>query len=211
MSHGAPDVGRMAAVTKGTAPFEAEPAVPTDPGPRVSTLRGAGVDVDVRRVGRVVVGLLVIGLAVSVVVLFVAAAHRNQQIDELHSRGVPVEVTVSGCMGLLGGSGSNAAGYQCSGTYTLGKHRYTEAIPGDTFHRVGAKIASIAVPGDPALLTTARAAAGERSSAKVYILPSSLAVVLVVGMAALIVVPRRRRAPSSTAVPPVPPVPPVSA
>jgi hypothetical protein len=149
-------------------------------------------------VGRVVVGLLLVGLAVLVVVLFVAGAHRNQQIDELHGRGVHVEVTVSGCMGLLGGSGSNAAGYQCSGTYTLAGHRYQEAIPGDTFYRVGTRIPSVAVPGDPALLTPARAAAGERSSAKVFFLPGVLALVLVVMMAAIVVVPRRGRTRPST-------------
>ena len=94
-------------------------------------------------------------LAVLVVVFTVAGVHSNNQTDALHDHGVPVTFTVTGCLGLLGGSGSNAAGYSCHGTYALDGHRYTEALPGTAFHRPGAAVAAVAVPGDPALVSPA--------------------------------------------------------
>jgi len=159
----------------------------------LTTLRGAGVDVDVGRVVRVLVGLVAVTLAVLVVILFVAGVHRNNQITELHQRGVAVEVRVSGCLGLLGGSGSNAAGYQCRGSYALDGHTYNEAIPGDTLHPPGTKLRAVAVPGDPALLATAGAVAAEHASGRVFILPAVLLVVLVALAGAVVVTTRRRR------------------
>ena len=47
------------------------------------------------------VGLVLVTLAVVTIVLFVAAAHRNAQVDVLHTRGAPVTVTVTGCLGEL--------------------------------------------------------------------------------------------------------------
>jgi hypothetical protein len=158
----------------------------------LTTLRGAGVDVDVGRVVRVLVGLVAVTLAVLVVILFLAGVHRNDQITELHRRGVAVEVTVSGCMGLLGGSGSNAAGYQCRGSYTLDGHTYTEAIPGDTLHPPGTRLRAVAVPGDPALLSTAGAVAAEHASGRVFVLPAVLLAALVALAAAVIARTRRR-------------------
>ena len=68
----------------------------------IMTLRGAGVVTDVRRVGRIAVGLCLVGLAVLVVVLFVAGVDKNAQITRLHRDGVPVTVTSTGCTGPLG-------------------------------------------------------------------------------------------------------------
>ncbi|HMK62757.1 MAG TPA: hypothetical protein VK386_03975, partial [Acidimicrobiales bacterium] len=80
---------------------------------RVGTLRGAPVDVDLHLVGRVAAFLGVLVLAFSVIVLFLAGAHRNAQLNLLRQRGVPVTMTVTNCLELLGGSGSNGAGYSC--------------------------------------------------------------------------------------------------
>ncbi len=85
-----------------------------------------------RRVTRVAVGLALAGLAVVAGVLLVAGYQKNSQIDNLRAHGVPVELTVTHCLGLMGGSGSNLAGYDCSGTYTVGGHVFTEDIPGNT-------------------------------------------------------------------------------
>ncbi len=190
-----------------TVPGSAPDGAPTAsvstrrPDAPVSTLRGAGVDVDGRRVGRAIVALCLVGLAVLVVILFMAAVNRNDQVAELHQRGVPVVVTVSGCQGLLGGSGSNAAGYQCRGSFTQGGHRYSEPIPGDTFHRPGSTIQARAVPGDPALVAPTSAVAGEHPSWRVFVLPTVLLVVLLLLTAAVIAVRRsaiRRARRSST-------------
>ena len=174
--HPATDGGRAAMTT---GPGTAEQ--------RIGRLRGAGVGtVDARRLGRTVVALLMVVLAVLVVVLYVAGARKNAQITSLRQDGVPVVVTVTGCEGQLGGSGSNAAGYTCQGRYRLDGRAYVETIPGDTRLDPGTRIPAVAVPGDPSLVSPAATVAGERPSATVYVLPSVLlAALLLVGGGAL--------------------------
>ena len=150
------------------------------------------MEVDARLLGRVVgVGCLV-ALAVLVVVLFVAGVHKNAQITSLRQHGVDVVVTVSGCTGLLGGSGSNPVGYACHGTLTMQGHRYDEAIPGDALYPPGARIRAVAAPGDPPLLSTRRAVESEHASWRVFILPAVLAVVLVLLVGAVVLGRRRK-------------------
>ncbi|MGA2035977.1 MAG: hypothetical protein ABSH04_00090, partial [Acidimicrobiales bacterium] len=74
-------------------------------GAPIMTLRGASVAVDARRVGRVVVGVCLVALAALVLVLFLAGIQKNAQINRLRKHGVAIDVTVSGCLGLMGGSG----------------------------------------------------------------------------------------------------------
>ena len=174
--------------TNGLAPPVPEPAPGGDG--RIGTLRGAGVQIDGRRVARVLVAIVIATLAVLVVVFTVVGIHKNDQIDHLHNQGVPVSFTVSGCLGLLGGSGSNAAGYSCHGTYVLHGHRYTEPLPGSVFHKPGTKVPSVAVPGDPALVSPRYIIDTQHASNGVYILPAVLMVVLVVLVAVVLL--RRR-------------------
>ena len=107
---------------------------------RVSTLRGAGVQtIDRRRMLWLGLVTLIVGLVAVSVVLFVAGAKKNAQIDDLKHNGVPVEVTITGCQGLLGGSGSNAAGYDCRGTFTLNGQHVDAAIPGSSLLSPGTR------------------------------------------------------------------------
>jgi hypothetical protein len=171
----------------------------------VSTLRGAGVNYDARKVGRVVVGLCLLTLAVLVVIFTVAGFHKNSQINQLHDDGVPVTVTITHCFGLMGGSGSNAAGYSCSGSFTLHGSRYTESLPGTAFHHLGSHVPATVVPNDPALVSPNGILKTEHSSSSVFVLPLILLVVLLL-LVALVVLLRRRTA--RTAPPPAPdPVP----
>jgi hypothetical protein len=158
----------------------------------VSRLRGASASVDPHRAARVAVGVILAGLLVLTVVFTLVGQHKNQQIDELRGRGVPVTYTVTACQELLGGSGSNGAGFTCTGTYTLDGHRYSEPLPGTTAHAPGATVTAIAVPGDPRLMSTAAIVRSEHSSASVYVLPAVFfgLFVLVIGAVAL---QRRRR------------------
>jgi len=165
-------------------------------GAALTTLRGAGVQVDVRRAGRVVVAVCLVALAMVAVVLLVAGIHKNAQINDLRQHGVDVNVTVTGCLGLLGGSGSNPAGYACTGTFTLGGHRYSEDIPGNALRTPGTKVSAVAVAGDPPLLDTPHTVATEHASASVFIVPVILLVVLVLLVGGLMV---RRRHLSGTA------------
>src|SRR5271155_5237575 len=130
----------------------------------LTTLRGATVDVDVRRAARVIFVILLTALAAIVVSLFVADANTNAEITSLQRHGVPVKITVTGCDALLGGSGSNAAGYRCRGSFELDGHRYQETLPGDSLYAPGAKVKVIAAENDPGLIATVHQARSERAS-----------------------------------------------
>ena len=140
----------------------------------LTSLRAGSVDIDARRIGRAIGVLLLAALIVVAVVLAVAGAQKNSQINRLRRDGVPVTITVSSCLGLLGGSGSNAAGYTCRGSFTAAGHRYTEGIPGDTLYPPGTTIRAVRVPGDPALVTPLTVLATEQASWRVYLLPAIL-------------------------------------
>ena len=170
-----------------------DPAITVTSFEPVSTLRGAGVEVDACRAGRVAAGVCLAALAVSVIALFAAGVHKNAQITGLRTHGVQVKVTVTGCMGLLGGSGSNAAGYTCRGTYTMGGVRYDEVIPGDTLRPPGTTLRGVTVPGDPSLLSTARIVDAEHASWSVFVLPAILLTLLVLVAGTLLL--RRIRVP----------------
>jgi hypothetical protein len=170
---------------------------PANPGPRepLTTLRGAGANVDVRRAGQVVVALVLATCAVLAVVFLVAGIDKNRQIDELRNDGVRVAFTVTSCQGLLGGSGSNPVGYACRGTYRLGGHTYSEALPGTALFAPGASVKVVAVPSDPGLVSPVAMVESEHTSSRVFVLPAVLFVAFVVGVAAVLL--RRRRAVTS--------------
>lgn len=159
----------------------------TDPAAPLSALRGAGVSVDARRVGRVTMALCLATLAIVAVVLFIAGAQKNAQISELRTEGVTIKVTVTGCMGLLGGSGSNAAGYACRGTYTFRGHRYDEAIPGNVNLIPHSTLPVVIARGEPTLVSTVEAVRREHPSWRVFIVPAVLALLVVVAIALLLV------------------------
>lgn len=163
----------------------------------VSTLRGASAAVDPRRAGQVVVGLILAGLAVVGIVFIVVGINKNDQINELKSQGVHVTYVVSKCLGQLGGSGSNAVGYSCQGSYEIGGHRYVETLPGSSSYGPGARVDAIAVPSDPTLLSTPAILASEQSSWTVFILPIVLLGAFVVLLLVVVVVRRRRAQPAS--------------
>ena len=179
------------------SPTQPDPA--PDSGDRVAPLRGAGVQISGRQVARVLLGTMLATLAVLVVVFTLTGFHNNQQIDELQNQGVPVAVTVTTCQGLLGGSGSNAAGYTCRGTYEIGGHRYNETLPGTSLHAPGALVRAVAVPSDPRLVSPVSVVADEHASTSVYILPAVLFVVLVV---VLVLVGLRRHSTGGRSAPP---------
>jgi hypothetical protein len=176
-----------------TAPQERTPSSPnSSPSEPLSTLRGAGVNYDARRVGQVAVGLCMLTLAILVILFTVAGVHKNNQISELHHDGVSVTVTVTNCLGLMGGSGSNAAGYSCTGSFTIHGTRYTESLPGTAFHNIGSTVPATVVPSDPALVSPDTILKSEHTSLNVFILPLVMFVVLA-GLVAMIVLVRRRR------------------
>ncbi|HEV8064166.1 MAG TPA: hypothetical protein VGP46_05010, partial [Acidimicrobiales bacterium] len=108
-----------------------------------------------------------------------------------------VEITVTGCQGLLGGSGSNAAGYACRGSYSLDGRHVDEPLPGSTLYSPGSLISGVAVPGDPSLVVPDRILVTEHASDEAFILPLGLSAgsLLFAGIA----IRRRRRGRSGLA------------
>lgn len=142
---------------------------------------------DSRLIGRVVVGLALGTIAAVAIVLLVAGFQKNAQINSLRTHGVPVEATVTGCVGLIGGSGSNPAGYNCTASYTVGGHHYSEGLPGDALVPPGSTVHGVTVPGDPALFSTPQAVAAERASWRVLYAPAILLAVLLLLVGVLVI------------------------
>jgi hypothetical protein len=118
--------------------------------------------------------------AVIIVVTFISAANDNARIDRLKSKGVSVTVTVSSCVGNIGGSGSNAAGYTCRGSYRIDGTRYEEVIGSKTTQSsAGATVRGVADPNRPSTVELASAVARSKSSGSVYVVPTVLALVFV--------------------------------
>jgi hypothetical protein len=159
------------------------------PGP-VSMLRGARIEIDGARVGRALAAAVLAAFAVFAVVFFVVGAHKNAQINELRRHGVPVELTVTKCQGLMGGSGSNLAGYTCAGTFRFDGRLFDEPIPGTAEFGPGTKVAVVTAANGSGLFAPIGVLAAERSSWKVFILPAALALVFALLAGALLL--RRR-------------------
>jgi hypothetical protein len=149
----------------------------------------------------VAVGLCLATLAVLVGVLTVAGVGRNSQFNQLHHDGVPVTVTVTHCFGLMGGSGSNAAGYSCTGSFTIHGAHYTESLPGTGFHAVGSTVAATVVPRDPALVSPNTVLRSEHASMSVFLLPLILLVVLALLVVLIVFVRTRQRDRTAAATP----------
>lgn len=158
----------------------------------VTTLRGAGVEVSRRTVRRVIVTVTLVAMVGGAIALAIAGAHRNAQINQLRHDGVVVTVNVTRCQGLLGGSGSNAAGYTCKGAFTMHGQRYLVTVPGLSLHVQGSRVRLVTVPGDPTLVGTPSTVAIEHASWGVFIAPAILLVMAALLATALLV--RRRRA-----------------
>jgi hypothetical protein len=166
---------------------------------RVGRLRGPEVHVDVRRTTRIVVGVGIAVVLVLAVVLFVVALNQNSEVKGLQQRGAPVDVTVSACIGNASGSGSTAAGYTCTGSFTFRDRRYVETIGGLTsFVAPGTVVAGVTDPLDPHVVFTAHSVATTRDSAAAFVAPILLAVLLVGSIVVLVVVRRRRPGPAPT-------------
>lgn len=151
----------------------------------LTTLRGAPAGGgNPRRVARVAVMVVLVAILVTAGALVVVGARKNAQVSELRRDGVRVEVTVTGCLGLLGGSGSNAAGYACRGVYRFDDRRYEEAIPGSELRGPGSTLTGIVARDDPALFTTPAVLRAEHPSWRVFLAPAVLALadLLLVGL-----------------------------
>ena len=120
--------------------------------------------------------IVVVGLLAIAVGLAVAARQSNARADRLRHHGVTVVATVTTCLGELGGSGSNAAGYTCRGRFRLDGTVYDEVLPGSDQRVPGAQLDLVSDPGHPHDLATAAQVASLEPGPGAYGLPVGLAV-----------------------------------
>ncbi|HLK42253.1 MAG TPA: hypothetical protein VKV34_02845 [Thermoleophilia bacterium] len=153
-------------------------------GEPIAVLRGAGVSSDTRRVSAALAGLVVVALVASGVTLLVANFERKAQLDLLRHHGVAVTIDVTACRGLLGGSGSNLAGFACVGTYRLGGRSYVVKVPGTAAHSPGERVAAVAVVSEPGLVSTRQLLAGHATASSEVVAVVLLAVALALGLLA---------------------------
>jgi len=175
------------------------PDEPASTGERVGSLRGA----DALGVGpgfwQVAGGLGIVAVAVFVVVSFVSANNDNARIARMKDHGIAVVVTVTDCIGNLGGSGSNAANYTCTGTYRAHDVVYREVIGAlTTFSSPGTHIAAIADPSRPSTVELTSAVMSSTASTGRFVVPGLLAVALIGLLGAYARLLARRRVPQSS-------------
>jgi hypothetical protein len=145
----------------------------------VAMLRGAPVEVNTQRVMQMVSALIVATLAVTTVTFFLSGVHRNSDVSNLQQHGVSVTVTVTTCVGELGGSGSTLADYRCEGTFILGGQRRRDIIPGHIFRATGSTVTLVTATNNLGLLATTTQVMNEKSSSAVFILPTTFLAVLI--------------------------------
>jgi hypothetical protein len=142
-------------------------------------IRGGGGVVDPRRLFRVLIGLAIGVLAVLVVVLAIQAANKNSRIDGLQRRGVPVDVTVTSCLGILSGTGITVTSFQCSGSFNLAGHTYNALIAGSNAnHQAGDVVKAVADPKHPTSVSLPSSLEKQQSSWRAFIGAGVLFVVL---------------------------------
>jgi len=146
-----------------------------------ASLRGPGARNVDGRFWFVAGAALLAVFAVIIVVSFISATNDNARIDRLKDHGVAVRVTVTSCVGNIGGSGSNAAGYTCHGSYSVHGVRYDEVIGSKTtFSTTGTHVRAIADPERPSTIEVASSVAKSSSSHSVYLVPSLLTLLFLV-------------------------------
>ena len=157
--------------------------------PHVIALRGP-TPASIGRNSWLIAGVLgLVVLAAFIVVSFISAINANSAIERMKTHGVPVAVTVGDCIGNIGGSGSNSAGFTCRGSYEVAGVAFHEVIGSmSTFSKSGTIVSGVADPNRHSTVELATAVRETSPSATAYI-PS---VVLAALLGALILLLRRR-------------------
>ena len=129
------------------------------------TQAGGGAQVAPWLLATILIWLLVVVLAGLAVYFAVAGSSESSRLSTLRQRGVPVTATVTGCVAIGSGIGMGVEYWQCQGSYSLAGQSFTEVINGSRAQLdTGQRVAAIAVPGEPSLLSTVSSARGSGSS-----------------------------------------------
>ncbi len=161
---------------------------------RVGALRGSSA-VGIGRSFWVYAGALgLLIIAAAVVISFVSASNDNARIDRMKSHGIAVTVTVDSCIGNLGGSGSNGAGFTCHGDYRVDGVTYHEPIGSlQTFSAPGTRVSAVVDPSQHGTVVVSSAIRRSSASNGVYLAPGLLAAAFLLLVAFYLRVVRRSR------------------
>jgi len=152
----------------------------TPPSDRVVSLRGPEVASIERQVWHRFVAVALALSFAALIVNVVSTAHDNSRIERMKTHGIAVSVTVTRCIGNVGGSGSNGAGYRCHGDYSIAGITYHELIGSmTTFAASGTKVNSVADPSKPTTVILASALEKSTASSAAYVPAGLFAIVLV--------------------------------
>ena len=117
--------------------------------------------------------------AISILIGFFAVSIDNARMERIKSHGIPVTVTVTNCVGNIGGSGSNAAGYSCHGHYRLDRVTYNEAIGSMTnFAPADSSVRGVVDPSNHGTVELWSAAQNSKVSSTPYVTLTLLCLVL---------------------------------
>jgi len=141
---------------------------------------GGGLPSSSRHVLRVFLAVCSAFLAALTVALIIGAAHENSRNHELQRHGVPVEVTVTSCLGTATGTGITVNGFTCHGSFVLNGQRYDDVIGGSSqLLARGSVLKGVADPQSPAVLSAAQAVRTSTASWRPFIRPAIPLAVLI--------------------------------
>ena len=133
------------------------------------------------RVAAVLSAVCVVTLIAITVLVGASTASANARTQRLRQHGVPVQMTVTGCLAISSGVGMGIEYWRCRGSYTLGSRTYTEVIGGERrLLETGEKVAAVADPANPSSVSVPGALGRKHS----YALTELLAGITVAWIAA---------------------------
>jgi hypothetical protein len=144
---------------------------------------GASVSVGWSRVLAWTAWICLTAMAAVAIGLTVAATTNTNRLTRLRARGVPVTAQVTGCLGVLSGTGVTVVGFQCTARFTVRGTQSTELIhDSNTNLAPGTGVRCYVLADDPASLTLATAV--ERQSARwhAFVPPIVLGAVTLLGL-----------------------------
>ena len=118
--------------------------------------------------------LLLAGLSIG---LLLGAASENSRAQRFSTQGIAADARVESCLGQLGGSGTNAAGYACTVSYSVDGVAHRAIIGGlTTFVPTGKHLSAVVDPQDSGVIFTTGAARAMHASSSRYVVPVLLLV-----------------------------------
>lgn len=172
-------------------------APPAGPRQAASFIRGGGgVTLKGGRLAATLWLLCVATLVAVTVLVGVANVNANASTQRLRRHGIPVVMTVTGCLAISSGVGMGIEYWKCRGAYTVGSRTYEETIGGQrSLLEAGQKIDVLADPGQPSLVSVPAALGHQHSYALTEVLAGITFAVLASGVGATLLVRRRRPSP----------------